>query len=884
MTGREWRGLTGLVMMIGLMGGGTGARPAVAQEAVRVGVDAWRAGRYEDELAAFRRALDDPAAVRWSVRTLALVGRYGEAEALAAARVAGVDAREMWTVLGEVRQARGRLPEAAAAYRNAIRDGASDRLWAELHLAELARLRGALDSSRAGFERVIDRYNAGGDFSSDDLAAIATAARYLGAGNPDLYRDAVRVYDRAVQMDSFNFRARALLGDLFLDRFNNQDAARTWADGLALNPSHPLLLLGAARSQHFDYQPQALVSVERSLAVNPNLVPARVFLARLYLEAEAYDRAGVEVARALAVNPASLDAWSVRAAIRYLRGDTVGFEGARREVERRNPHYAELYTTLADLAARNRQYADAVRFARRAVQLDDQSWEGFGLLGLNELRAGAIDAGIRDLETAFAGDPFNPWIKNTLDLTDTFTEYTTVTDSTGHFAFVFHHDESQLLSPYFTDLAERAYTALADRYGYEPPTPIRVEVYPRHADFSVRTVGLAGMGALGVSFGSVLAMDSPSARERGTFNWGSTLWHEIAHAFHLGMSAHRVPRWFTEGLAVYEERRARDGWGWGEDASVDFLLAYREGRLPPVSRLNDGFVRPAYPGQVIHSYYLASLVCEYIDRKWGSEALLSMLRGFRAGRSSAEVVVDVLDRSPDAFDREIDRHVRSRFRSALAALADAGRAERAAPNDGALRRRADRERGSFLAQLRAGRQLVQAGQLPAAREYLERARDLFPEYGGQDSPRWLLAQVYQAIGDTAAAERELVALTAVDGRDDRALLELARLREMTGDPAGASEARARALFVYPLAIEDHVRLAELYDTLDRPRAAIRERAAVVALAPVDLAEARYQLARAYYRAGELSEARHEVLRALEGAPNFERAQDLLLAIRERSRR
>jgi len=74
--------------------------------------------------------------------------------------------------------------------------------------------------------------------------------------------------------------------------------------------------------------------------------------------------------------------------------------------------------------------------------------------------------------------------------------------------------------------------------------------YRRHADFSVRTVGLAGLGALGVSFGSTLAMDAPSARPPGDFNWGSTAWHELTHAFTLGASGHRVPRWLSEGLSV----------------------------------------------------------------------------------------------------------------------------------------------------------------------------------------------------------------------------------------------------------------------------------------------------------------------------------------------
>ncbi len=31
------------------------------------------------------------------------------------------------------------------------------------------------------------------------------------------------------------------------------------------------------------------------------------------------------------------------------------------------------------------------------------------------------------------------------------------------------------------------------------------------------------------------------------------MWHELSHVYVLSMTNHRVPRWFTEGLAVYEE-------------------------------------------------------------------------------------------------------------------------------------------------------------------------------------------------------------------------------------------------------------------------------------------------------------------------------------------
>ena len=61
----------------------------------------------------------------------------------------------------------------------------------------------------------------------------------------------------------------------------------------------------------------------------------------------------------------------------------------------------------------------AVARAEAAVQLDSASWEAWGLLGLTELRLGQIEKGRADLERALAGDPYNTWFKNNIDLLDT---------------------------------------------------------------------------------------------------------------------------------------------------------------------------------------------------------------------------------------------------------------------------------------------------------------------------------------------------------------------------------------------------------------------------------------------------------------------------------
>jgi Tfp pilus assembly protein PilF len=108
---------------------------------------------------------------------------------------------------------------------------------------------------------------------------------------------------------------------------------------------------------------------------------------------------------------------------------------------------------------------------------------------------------------------------------------------------------------------------------------------------------------------------------------------------------------------------------------------------------------------------------------------------------------------------------------------------------------------------------------------------------------------------------------------------LADLLLELGDTAAAADALEGAMYVNPYEMAQHARLATLYSSLKQHAKAVRERRAVVALRPVDRAEALYQLAVAYREAGDEPNARRSVLRALEEAPHFEKAQQLLLSLR-----
>ena len=223
------------------------------------------------------------------------------------------------------------------------------------------------------------------------------------------------------------------------------------------------------------------------------------------------------------------------------------------------------------------------------------------------------------------GPAYDVWTKNTLDLLDTAPQYEEV--SGEHVTLVIERKDAPLVALYALPLAERAFAELAARYRYQPPGRIRIELYRSHADFSVRTVGLAGLDALGVSFGPVIALLAPAARPPGEYNWGSTLWHELTHTFTLGVSGNKVPRWLSEGLSVHEEHRANPSWG--SDATAPFLQAVLANRLVNVSRMNDGFMRPAYPEQISFSYYQASLLCEMIEKEHGVEGLRAHARRLR---------------------------------------------------------------------------------------------------------------------------------------------------------------------------------------------------------------------------------------------------------------
>ena len=268
-----------------------------------------------------------------------------------------------------------------------------------------------------------------------------------------------------------------------------------------------------------------------------------------------------------------------------------------------------------------------------------------------------------------------------------------------------------------------------------------------------------------------------------------------------------------------------------------------------------------------------------IEAEHGLDAILVMLRGYGAGRTTEELVRSVLGTTPAELDGAFDDFLRAKLSGPLAAVAAVAEPLPAGASLEVLRERAVRHPGEFQTRAALGYQLFEVGELEEAEEHLRAALRLFPDYAGPGTPYYTLALIHRERGEL---DRAAQALRAIAERNESAWdanVEEAELRRELNDPSGEALALERTIEVFPYEVELHKRLADLYAGLDRRADVVRERQAIVALGPTDMAQARYRLAVAHLDAGDPASARTQVLRALEVAPNYEEALDLLLQLR-----
>ena len=843
------------------------------------------AGSYAAASEIFRQAdgLDRIDGLIGASRALVMMGNYLEAETLVAEAIEGdayADFPLLSTQLAEIKRMTGQSRAALDILQQAIGGNAEPPVRSLVQYGSLLKFTGQQEQWRQVLDRVVQRYNAGLVFSSEDVAMVALASWLLGN-----FHDANSLFDEATRANPNNLEAHTLWADLFLEKYNAADAERSYQEALDVNARYVPALVGIAQVVGDER------SLQRALAINPNSVQALETYAQLLMINGREQEAEEYFDKVLELNPESLKTLSVLAASAALEERMDDFAGYQQRVEAFSPGNAEFLGHIADSFGNNYRFEEAVQYARASIEADPEYWQGHTLLGSNLIRLGEEEEGRQSLEIGFDNDPFNVMTSNMLKVFDTLETYATV--ESEHFKVHMSERDSLILWPYLEPLLEESWETLTAKYGFEPEGKVLIEVFENSADFAVRSVGLPDIGPLvGICFGKVITLISPDTL---TANWQEIVWHEFMHVITLQMTQNRMPRWLSEGISVWEEREGRPYWG--RRQGLDLIRAAQEQKLLPVGELNSGFSGARNNADLSFAYFQSYLVVDYIAQTYGFEKLVELIYQYGEIKEDADRFRSVFELDIDDFDAGFQGWIDQRVKeiNVYAHTEDVpdegdGHGHGIRENSSAIlaelynnaslkqhmRARIEENSRDFQAYLQLGIVLFKEESFAEAKQYLETAHEMLPSYTGYPSPALVLAQIYEREGNRQSRLQWLEVLMENLQHDYGSAMVLAQAALEDSDFERAAYFLDRAIQVDPYRSEVHELKARYAEAVNDSAAAVTEYEVLMQLEISDPVEARTNLAQAYLNNGQASKAKQNLLYALEQAPSYERAQRLLL--------
>ncbi len=619
---------------------------------------ALEASRYAAAEAHFRAAAEG-ADRAWALTGLANVqlvtGRYSEAATggAEATELGGPSKLDAAWVRAEALRRQGHLDEAARVLRTVEADPKARRV--RLALGEVLIEMGRRQDAEAPLMTLVEDYNDDRINKSDPmgLAMVGRAAHLLRSAV-----DANDAFNEAENAADANVQTLLWRAELFLEKYDPGHAEEVIVEVLEKAPNHPdarVWLAHVKLVQALDFD-AAEAAARRALAVNPKHSGAHFVLAGISLrdmelrEADARARAGLKH------HPRDLDLLSMKAAVRFLADDRKGFERAKKRVLDLNPQFSRMYQILGDFADWEHRYEEIVVMMREGLAVDPEDGKALAMLGLNLIRSGEERVGVQTLGRAFRVDPFNVRVYNTLNLYEKVIPESYVTVDGKRFRIRYHKAEKKILERYIPQLLEKAWKKYVLDYGFTPAEPVGVELYAERQNFAIRTSGLPNTAIQGVCFGKTLASMSP---KNESFNLGMTLWHELAHVFHIQQSKNHVPRWFTEGLAEYETLRERYEWRREQDPAL--YQGFRSGRLPRAAAMNRAFTRAEEMADIAMAYYASSQIVTMLAEGHGMRKMAKMLELWGAGKRTPEVLSAGIGLSPEELDQQFRHHAKHKL-------------------------------------------------------------------------------------------------------------------------------------------------------------------------------------------------------------------------------
>jgi len=581
-------------------------------------------GKYDEALEALKKVEGDSAGRSdWHLarsELLATVGRYDEA--LTRAEKAN-ELRPAWAPAifqrGSVLETLGRKKQAIAVYKS------MSRVTDKEDYRKDAR-------SLVALGRIMDRH------------AILTGQRASEQASNILHNYLQEAY---LKVDPKYWPAHVSAGVFLLAKHRPKSAVKEFALAAKINARIPEVHVGLAATELSRWRfEQCLQNVSKALKINPKHADALLLKAVCLMQWRKFDQVPPVVETVLKTNPNHLEALSLLAAVHVRTGHEDKAKPSIDRVHKVNAGYYGLPHTIGQWLAAGRQFDQAEKYYRQAMKLAPEIADPVTSLGRMYMQTGDEDQALETLEKAHKIDNFRSDVVNFLNLLKKMKKYETV--ETEHFIVKLDAKHDAILLNQVAEYMEKIYKEVTADFAYEPKDKTIIEFFPTHGDFSVRITGRGWIGTVGACTGRVIALVAPNTERSqfGTHNWATVLRHEYTHTVTLAATRNRIPHWFTEACAVFQQPDKRNY------KFVRMLVqATRTGRLFPMKELDWGFIRPRRAGDRSLAYAQSEWVMEYIIETKGYDTIPKMLKAFRQGQTQLEVFQKVVGVPEREFDK-----------------------------------------------------------------------------------------------------------------------------------------------------------------------------------------------------------------------------------------
>jgi tetratricopeptide (TPR) repeat protein len=661
-------------------------------------------------------------------------------------------------------------------------------------------------------------------------------------------------------------------GELALAKRDFKLAGQTFTRAIGHYPEDADLLYGLAKAYAESDPSQMEEPLHTAMFTNPDHVPSLLLQAHNQADAEQYDTANGILKAIFKINPNHAASWALQAALHTVRNEPDKAKSARAsglKYWKTNPLVDH---EIGKKLSSKYLFAEGAAHQRQALEFSKDYLQAKTQLAQDLLRLGQEEEGWRLAEEAHKADGYDVTTYNLLTLHDSLKKYTTI-DRNG-FLLRMTPDEAALYGDEAIDLLTEARELFSAKYDTQIEGPVIVEIFPEKKDFAVRTFGIpGGDGYMGVCFGKLITANSPKSLIGFQQNWQSLLWHEYCHVITLQKTLNKMPRWFSEGISVYEERLRHSSWG--EQMTPEYREFILGGEMTPIERLSMAFIVPKSPEHMQFAYYQSSLVVEYLVKHFGEVCISNILHDLGQG-----VFINIAIEQHAAPLAKLEAGF-AEFATGLA-KAFAAEADLAKPSPlevnpldkNAIVDWLEANPNNIWALNTTCANLVEEEKFLEAIPLLERSIRLHPRQRGSGSPYGMLARAHRELGQ---AEDELAVLEQWAAIEDAATKLYGRLMEIHAERENweAVDRLAKRFFsANPLSPIGHRFMALTAQQTGNTAATIRPLKRLLLLDPADPVDLHFRLATALAGPSPLEAKRH-VLQALEDAPRFRAAQKLL---------